>query len=170
MSDRKTVLSKFCVYDIFRLMKYKKIYLDVCVFCRPFDAQNILRNRIETDAYFMIIAGAKAGRYEIKISPAHIAEAEDISDASERFELLSLFNKDCSFYKGNETSKIRETAEKFHKSGFGVGDSAHLAYAEYISDIFVTCDDRLIKKCKSLKAYKLPVVDPVEFVILEGLR
>ena len=151
-------------------MIYKKIYLDICVFCRPFDDQNILRNRIETDSYFMIMAGAKAGKYEIEISPAHVAEAEDISDISERFELISLFDEVCNFYKGNGTSKIRESAEKFHKAGFGVGDSAHLAYAEYIADVFITCEDRLVKKCRALKTYNVPIINPVEFIILEGLR
>jgi len=33
----------------------KRLYLDVCTLCRPFDDQNMMRIRLETDAFYLIL-------------------------------------------------------------------------------------------------------------------
>ena len=36
-------------------MNKLKLYLDVCTLCRPFDDQNRMRIRLETDSYYLIM-------------------------------------------------------------------------------------------------------------------
>jgi hypothetical protein len=33
----------------------KTLYLDVCTYCRPFDNQDALRIRLETEAFYLIL-------------------------------------------------------------------------------------------------------------------
>ena len=35
-------------------MNKMRLYLDVCTFCRPFDNQNMMRIRLETDSYYLM--------------------------------------------------------------------------------------------------------------------
>ncbi len=58
----------------------KKLYLDVCTLCRPFDNQNEMRIRFETDAYYLIIDKIQKGIYELIVSPVHHREVQDIND------------------------------------------------------------------------------------------
>ena len=50
----------------------KRIYLDVCSLCRPFDDQNYVRIRIETDSINLILSRVKEKYYELMKSPVHI--------------------------------------------------------------------------------------------------
>jgi len=43
--------------------------------------------------------------------------------------------------------RARQRAESLANCGFGVADAAHVAFAEECGAKFITCDDRLIKKC-----------------------
>ena len=71
----------------------KKLYLDVCTLCRPFDDQNIMRNRMEAAAFFLIMQNICSKRYELIISPVHELEVSDIKEINERKELIELFNR-----------------------------------------------------------------------------
>ena len=71
----------------------KKIYLDVCTLCRPFDNQSMMRIRLETDAYYLILKSIQAETYEMIISPVHFKEIEAIEDIYERIELTVLLNR-----------------------------------------------------------------------------
>lgn len=146
----------------------KKIYLDVCTYCRPFDNQEIVRTRLETDAYYLILNKCYEGYYEPIIPPVHIKEVSAIPDVQERIEMLSLlehFKKDIDFdFRG-----IRDRAEHLYKLRLGVADASHLAFAEYSADIFISCDDKLIKKYKTLNG-KMPIMNPIEFVVSENLK
>lgn len=51
----------------------------------------------------------------------------------------------------------------------GTADAAHVAFAEAISDCFITCDDKLIRKCHKYKI-DVPSRNPVEFCIKENLK
>ncbi len=43
----------------------KSVYLDVCVLSRPFDNQDYLRIRLETEAINLIFSKVKAGNYKL---------------------------------------------------------------------------------------------------------
>jgi len=52
---------------------------------------------------------------------------------------------------------------------FGIADAVHLAFAEQLSDYFITCDDKLIKRSRRTKL-DLEVFNPVEFCMKEELK
>lgn len=64
----------------------KKLYLDVCTVCRPFDNQNNMRIRLETDAYYLILNGIQNNIYEMMISLMHFKELESIEDIREKIQ------------------------------------------------------------------------------------
>ena len=145
----------------------KKVYLDACALCRPFDDQQNIRIRLETDAVYMILSKIHAQElYAIK-SPVHELELSAIKSQLEKKEVMALLSK---FSKGDglDVKSIRSRADELHQLGFGVADAAHLAYAEYTADVFITCDDKLLKKSQIEKVH-VSTYNPADFVIKEDL-
>ena len=145
----------------------KRIYLDVCTLCRPFDDQDQMRIRLETDAYYLILQAIKNDDYTMIISNTHFEEVNAIEDIQERYELLVLLNKygvhgTCDF------ARTRTRAEEFYGKNFGVADAAHLAFAEATADVFISCDDKLLKKSRKVGIHLL-TMNPIEFTMQEEL-
>ena len=59
-------------------------YIDVCALSRPFDNQDYLRIRLETEAVSLILLKVREGSLRLLISPAHLREIEAIPDSFER--------------------------------------------------------------------------------------
>jgi len=127
-------------------MKPTLIYLDVCVLSRPFDDQQQLRIRLETDALNLILSQVKQGRYTLLVSPAHRREIEAIADLYERAALQAIVERQGVPVPVDRTV-TRQRAEALVAAGFGVADAAHVAYAEKSGAAFVSCDDKLLNKC-----------------------
>jgi predicted nucleic acid-binding protein len=146
----------------------KSIYMDVCSLSRPFDDQNVIRIRLETEAVNLILLKVKEGRFKLLISSTHLREIEAIPDSFERIELQTVLNELGEPIKG-DMSKIRARAEDLVSSGFGVADAAHVAFAEYSGAQFISCDEKLLKKCLTHKI-KVWCGNPVSFCEKEGLK
>jgi predicted nucleic acid-binding protein len=123
----------------------KPIYMDVCALSRPFDEQDYVRIRIETEAVNLILLKVIEGSLRLLVSPVHRIEIEAIPDAMERFELQTLLKEIGEPISGN-MSEIRERAEELVTLGFEVADAAHVAFAEHCGAQFITCDEKLLKK------------------------
>ena len=123
----------------------KRLYLDICTLCRPFDDQSQMRIRLETTAYYLILQALQAARYTMVV-------LERLGTAA-----------DC------DVAAARARAENLHFRQFGIADAAHVAFAEAAADFFISCDDRFVKKCKREKV-RVPTVNPVEFTIAEDLK
>jgi predicted nucleic acid-binding protein len=145
----------------------KRLYLDVSVFCRPYDEQTSLRIRLETDAYFMILSHLEDGDYVPVISSVHFAEVDDFSDVRERLELDALLRR---LHSPAEYSVevIRRRTEELVRLKFGIADAAHVAFAETLADVLVSCDDDLVKKCRRYVT-RIQAYNPVDFVREEAL-
>lgn len=63
----------------------------------------------------------------------------------------------------------RARAESLHAKKSGIADAAYVAFAEATADVFISCDDGLVKKCRR-ENVAVMVVNPVEFVIAENLK
>ena len=146
----------------------KRLYLDICTLCRPFDDQSRMRIRLETDAYYLILQALQDGRYGMIVSPVHFEEANAIIDAEEKREILAVLEQLGTTAEGDMVA-TRARAEDLHSRKFGLADAAHVAFAEVTADFFITCDDRLVKKCRREKV-AVTTVDPVEFTIAEDLK
>ncbi len=146
----------------------KNIYLDVCTLCHPFDNQSIMRIRLETDAFYLILRGIQNGDYQMIVSPVHHAEIDDIEVFYERMELKALLEK-YGKKKSFQLKEVQRRAEELYTLKFGVADAVHVAFAEKSSDYFITCDDKLLKKYRKMN-FSLSVMDPVEFCVKEDLK
>ena len=144
------------------------IYIDVCALSRHFDDQSYLRIRLETEAMNLILSKIRDGKYKFVVSPVHIKEIEAIPDTVERVELQTVLDRLGEPLKVNLT-ETRLRAENLFNLGFGIADAAHIAFAEQSGAQFITCDNRLIKKCRDHKI-NVWCGDPVAFCEKEGLR
>ncbi len=146
-----------------------KIYLDVCALCRPYDDQSFMRIRLETLAVHMILKAVESGYYRMFSSPVHFHEIFAISSENERIDLLMLL-ENLSVPCNADRSAARSRAEDFHSRGFGVADAAHLAFAEAVQADFISCDDRLLKKCIVSADLLIWTGNPVAFCEKEVLK
>ena len=149
-------------------MKQKNIYIDVCALCRPFDEQEYMRVRLETEAVNLILSKVRDGNYKLIVSPVHIKEIEAISDTIERVELQIVLNEWGEQIHVN-MAETRSRAEDLVNLGFGIADAAHVAFAEQAEVPFISCDDRLIRKCINHKI-NVWCGNPVAFCEKENLR
>lgn len=145
-----------------------RLYLDVCTLCRPFDDQNMMRIRLETDAFYLILKSIQNNIYEMMVSPIHLKEIENIEDIYERLDVTILLDK-YGVKPKCDLNEIKKRAEQLYLLRFGVADAAHLAFAEVTADIFITCDDRLLEKCNKSKV-NVAVMNPADFCLRENLR
>lgn len=146
----------------------KSIYLDVCALSRPFDNQDYLRIRLETEAVNLILLKVRKGSLKLLISTVHMTEIEVISDLFERTQLQTTLEEFGDPIKG-DMPRIRARAEGLVGAGFGIADAAHVAFAEYSGAEFITCDEKLVKKCLAHKV-KVWCGNPVTFCEKEGLK
>jgi predicted nucleic acid-binding protein len=145
-----------------------KIYLDVCTLCRPYDDQNLMRIRLETDAFYLILQHVQNGRYTMIVSPVHFREVAAIEETRERAEVTALLHRYGSS-PSSDLSSVRKRAEALHARRFGVADAAHVAFAEATADVFITCDDRLLRQCRRASARRR-AMSPIDFCLAEDLR
>ncbi|MBC7963752.1 MAG: hypothetical protein H7Y05_12490 [Steroidobacteraceae bacterium] len=144
------------------------VYLDVCALCRPFDDQSFVRVRMESDAVKLILQRIREGLLWLALSPVHYREISAIPDVIERVELLGVINNLGHQIKGDFIG-ARQRAEDLVQQGFGAADAAHVAFAEGGGADFITCDDRLLKKCQKNKL-AIWCGDPLQFCIKENLK
>ena len=102
--------------------------------------------------------------YEVALPPLGFLDRDSV----ERFELQTLLKEIGEPISGN-MSEMRERAEKLVTFGFEAADAAHVAFAEHCGAQFITCDEKLIKKCF---AHKIEIWcgNPVSFCEKERLR
>lgn len=146
----------------------KKIYLDVCSLCRPFDDQDFARIRLETDAVNLILSKVRQQYYTLMKSPVHINEIESIKDDFERIEILRLLDAYGAIIKYNST-KIKMRTEELIIKNLGIADAAHIAFSEFYNSVFISCDDKLIKKCNRIDI-EIKCINPIIFCEMENLK
>ena len=122
------------------------VYLDVCALCRLFDDQSYLRIRLETEAVNLIVSKVRSGELALMVSPVHYREIADISEPKERIELETLLNHIGITIDADMVASKKRTKDLISKR-FGLADAAHVAFAEQAGASFITCDDKLVKKC-----------------------
>lgn len=143
-----------------------RIYLDTCVWCRPFDNQGAGRIRSETKAFFEIASLVDANELEIVSSEALLAELEELRDYEKRDLALQLVDKACS-REAPLNEEVRTLAGNIAEvCGLSGPDALQVASALSIrSEFFVTTDDFVTEKGKYIKEeFGIEVSNPREFV------
>ena len=129
----------------------KRVYLDVCALCRPFDDQAQMRVRLETEAVQFILSHVRSSDLALVVSHVHDIEIAAIEDPVEREHLLSMLGE-IGYRVSFDLRQVRHRAEELTQGGLGPADAAHLAFAEAAAASFVTCDDRLIRQCRRVRS------------------
>jgi len=145
-----------------------RVYMDVCALCRPFDNQDQMRIHLETAAVMLIIGHIRSKSLTMIVSPVHNVEIAAIKEVAER-EHLQLLLQEIGTRISFDLPQARQRAEQLVQQGLGPADAAHLALAEQAGSDFVTCDDRLLRKCRRIR----PTIwcgSPIAFCEKEDLR
>ncbi len=101
-------------------------------------------------------------------SPVHKLEISDIPNDSERIDLM-LFLEQLGIKHNIDKKAARKRAEELAQQSFGPADAAHLAFAEAANADFISCDDKLIKKCSKI-SINVWAGNPVVFCNKEDLK
>lgn len=146
-----------------------RIYLDTCVYCRPFDDQSQNRILRETDAFIRVLELAEAEKVVIVGSDVLTGEIDAVMDPPRSIEVRGLLNI-CKIYVeiSEEIIKLaREIEEKCDLTG---ADALHITSSAAEARYFVTCDDFILSRGNCIarfmeeKGYKLKVISITEFI------
>ncbi len=139
--------------------KYK-IYLDVCCLNRTLDDLEQTRIRLEAEAVTEIIQHCEDGEWILINSDIIAFEVSQHSDSFKQ-EQVNFILKAAKIYI-ESTADIELKAEQLMKLSFKYHDALHLAFASLgNADVFLTTDDRLLKKAKQYQnEIKIPVENP----------
>lgn len=128
-----------------------EIYLDLCVYNRPFDDQRQPRVAIETMECILLLSKAISGEMALINSFALEFENGNNPFADRKdiiHELLSTATTRVEY-----DNDLGARAKELGKIGINAMDAFHLACAEKAkADFFVTCDDILVRKCMAAKS------------------
>ncbi|MEM7802154.1 MAG: PIN domain-containing protein [Chloroflexota bacterium] len=137
-----------------------KIYLDNCALQRPLDDKSQIRIRLEAEAILSLIAMLKADKFELISSEMLDYELEKTPIKARRDYGNAVLEMKSIRIDLNE--EIENRAKSFIGLGIKPLDSLHLASSEAAnSDYFCTCDDRFLRRAKSISNLRVKVVTPL---------
>ena len=136
-----------------------RIYLDNCTFNRPFDDQNQLKIKLETEAKLFIQKGIIHGNYELVWS--YILEYENSQNRFDDKRNAVYDWKNRAKIHCIENDEIIKYAETLKNMNIRTKDALHIACSVYAhSDYFITTDRQLFK----LTLDKIKIVNPLSFI------
>ncbi|MCK5661618.1 MAG: PIN domain-containing protein [Methanosarcinales archaeon] len=141
----------------------KQVYLDTCVWCRPFDDPSHQRILMESDAVIDILRMVDARDIEIIGSSVLLAEISMIASKIKEDAVLSLV-KDVVASFETVTDAIEKLAIQIMQTcAIDSMDALHMAIAiENEVELFLTTDDIILNKAKCISKYNLIVKNPCE--------
>jgi predicted nucleic acid-binding protein len=144
-----------------------KIYLDTCVYNRPFDDQTQERISLETYAFLTVLERIEKKVYDLVISEVNIFENERDKKLERKIKVKTIFKLANEFVELKETELKK--VEYLEKLGFSGLDALHIVAAEKAkAEYLITCDDKMIKVYKNNeKAINVKVLNILEFVLEE---
>jgi predicted nucleic acid-binding protein len=124
-----------------------KIYLDACCFNRPFDDLRQTRIYLEAEAVMIILQECELGQWQLINSTALKAELNQIRDLEKLQALQKIL--EIATIQVTHNNQLYQRAFQFQEMGFRAYDAFYLASAESSqADVFLSTDDRLIKKAR----------------------
>jgi predicted nucleic acid-binding protein len=143
------------------------LYLDLCVYNRPFDYQGQERVALETGAFIYLLEKIEKGSHVLIASEALLYENNKSLDEQRKARIASYFSLAREFVGADFSDMERVNVLK--ELGFPDIDALYVALAEKArADYFVTCDDDIIKLYKRHKGLvKVNIVSLIELVSLE---
>ncbi|MFM7448890.1 MAG: PIN domain-containing protein [Leptolyngbyaceae cyanobacterium] len=147
------------------MAKRYTIYMDVCCFNRPFDDWTQARIRLEAEAVLAIAAYCQAQEWNLIRSAAlesEIGRTPDLVKKQQVLDSLAIAKTQVSL-----TETVLARATELVALSFKSFDALHIACAEAASaDVFLTTDDRLIRKAANYQSVlRIPVANPVNWIM-----
>ena len=143
-----------------------KIYMDACCLSRPFDDLSQDRARLEAEAVTNILERCRVGLWSLTASEIIDFELSAIKDEDKFLRIKQLYSLAENILPLTDQAKTRSAA--LRRQGLALLDSLHLAVAEtFQQDIFLTTDDKLLKKAKAI-TLDLKVANPVSWFLEVG--
>ena len=141
------------------------IYLDTCSIQRPLDGKSQPRIYLEAEAILAVLKLVESKELELLSSDVLRFEVSQISNVNRKLEaeaLLKLASKNAPVQLST-----KELSERIIAIGIKPFDALHVAVAiENKVHYFCTCDDKLLKKLKSLDiGGDTQFLSPLELVI-----
>jgi predicted nucleic acid-binding protein len=143
----------------FRAQQVMKIYMDNCCLNRPFDNQADLRVHLEAEAIKTIITLVERQIWQLVSSPILKFEIAKLTDEPRKIELRLMESLASEVIEIN--SSMINRAKQFESFGVQAFDALHLACSENNADIFLTVDDKFIKKAQTINGLKITVRNPL---------
>ena len=138
-----------------------KIYLDMCSIQRPLDTKTHPRIAVEAEAVLGILTLCEAGEVELMTSETLRFELDRNPHPIRKTYALDVLAKATVFIETG--TEIEEQARTFQARGIKPMDALHLASAVVAkADYFCTCDDRFLKRVKTMDTEHTKVVSPIE--------
>jgi predicted nucleic acid-binding protein len=141
-----------------------KVYLDTCSLNRPFDDQGQERIRLETESVMIILARLSRKEWIWLASQALEIEIDRSPGVDQRSRLQRIAGYAEQIVAIGK--KELERASELEQLGFSGFDAVHLACAESGgADIFLSTDDRLLKRAKRFaKKIRVKVANPLDWL------
>lgn len=142
--------------------KNLRVYLDNCVFNRPFDDQTSISIKLESDAKLYIQEEIYKGKLELVWS--FILEYENNqSPYQEKKETILKWKKLSKLFV-EPSEGVKDLALQYEIDGIKSKDALHLACAIFAqADFLITTDHKFKSKAKEIK--HLQVVSPIDFIM-----
>ncbi len=138
-----------------------RLYLDNCMFNRPYDDQSSINVRLEAEAKLNIQESIRCGEYELVWS--YILDYENAKNPYwERQEQIGQWRKYAK-YDISEDDALLQQARQLHQLGLKKMDALHIACAVMAkADYFLTTDKGILKKGTVVRT--ISIKNPVAFI------
>ncbi len=146
----------------------ERLYLDTCVWCRPFD-EPTPRITKEAEALHRILSMVDEAEIEIVGSGIVLFEAYLVQDPGKRDAALDLIHKSITVFAEASDEIGGLAADLVGKCGLDAMDAAHIATAiDSGADVFVTTDDEILDKGDCVSEFGVIVKNPVDYRLVRG--
>lgn len=138
-----------------------RVYLDNCMFNRPFDDQSHIRIRLEAEAKLHIQHQIREGQVELVWS--YILEFENAQNPYlERQHAIQTWQA-LAVVDIEESSVLLDTARILLAQGIKAKDALHVACAlEGQADYFLSTDDKLLKRLQTI--HLISALNPMDYI------
>ena len=137
-----------------------RIYLDTSTYNRLYDDQSQAKIYLETQAVLIIMNLIETNKIESVNSSVLEYENRQNPFPIIQKSIKQYLNKTTLFQPINEI--IRQRAKQLEIEGIKPIDALHVASFESSkSDYFITCDKRLLNRCKILN---IQAINPIDFI------
>lgn len=142
-----------------------RIFLDVCCLNRPFDDRSQTRIALEAQAVLEILNHCQTGTHKLMTSSSLEAEIAQTPNPERQTNVMTLLA--IAKIKVLHSPALETRIHEIQQIGFTPYDAAHIASAEKgKADIFLSTDDRLVKKAqKNTNLIQVPVNNPVQWLL-----